>query len=109
MDGVALRRDLRLLQEKVAGVYRFENIIGKSAAMQRVFDVIRKVADTDLTVLVRGPSGTGKELVANAIHHNSPHRQKPMIKGELRRVLARARGERAFRSRKGLLHGRHHG
>jgi DNA-binding NtrC family response regulator len=48
--------------------------------MQRVFDVIRKVADTDLTVLIRGPSGTGKELVANAIHYNSPRRQKPMIK-----------------------------
>ncbi len=80
MEGVALRRDLRLLQEKVAGVYRFENILGKSAAMQRVFDVIRKVADTDLTVLIRGPSGTGKELVANAIHYNSPRRQKPMIK-----------------------------
>ncbi len=80
MEGIALRRDLRLLQEQVAGVYRFENIIGKSAAMQRVFDVIRKVADTDLTVLVRGPSGTGKELVANAIHYNSPRRARPLVK-----------------------------
>ena len=48
--------------------------------MQRVFDVIRKVADTDLTVLIRGPSGTGKELVASAIHYNSPRRAKPLIK-----------------------------
>jgi len=48
--------------------------------MQRVFDVIRKVADTDLTVLIRGPSGTGKELVANAIHYNSPRRTKPLVK-----------------------------
>ena len=48
--------------------------------MQRVFDVIRKVADTDLTVLIRGPSGTGKELVANALHYNSPRRAKPLVK-----------------------------
>jgi DNA-binding NtrC family response regulator len=80
LEGVALRRDLRLLQEQVAGAYGFEAIIGRSAAMQRVFDVIRKVADTDLTVLVRGPSGTGKELVANAIHYNSPRRGKPLVK-----------------------------
>ena len=79
-ESMVLRRDLRLLQEKVADTYKFENIIGKSAAMQRVFDVIRKVADTDLTVLIRGPSGTGKELVANAIHYRSPRRAKPLIK-----------------------------
>jgi DNA-binding NtrC family response regulator len=80
LEGIALRRDLARLQEQVTGAYRFENIVGKSAAMQRVFDVVRKVADTDLTVLVRGPSGTGKELVANAIHYNSPRRKKAFIK-----------------------------
>jgi len=48
--------------------------------MQRVFDVIRKVADTDLTVLVRGPSGTGKELVANALHLRSRRRDRPLVK-----------------------------
>ena len=80
LEGIALRRDLRLFQEQAAGAYQFASIVGRSAAMQRVFDVIRKVADTDLTVLVRGPSGTGKELVANALHYNSPRRTKPMIK-----------------------------
>ena len=80
LERVSLRRDLKLLQEQVAGAYRFESIVGKSAAMQRVFDVIRKVADTDLTVLIRGPSGTGKELVANAVHWNSPRRAKPLVK-----------------------------
>ena len=62
LDGMEVRRSLRLLQEQVAGAYRFGSLIGKSPAMQRVFDVIRKVADTDLTVLVRGPSGTGLGL-----------------------------------------------
>ena len=80
LEGVTLRRDLARLQEQVTGAYRFESILGKSAAMQRVFDVVRKVADTDLTVLIRGPSGTGKELVANAIHYNSPRRKKAFIK-----------------------------
>ena len=54
--------------------------MGKSAAMRAVCDVIRKVADTDLTVLIRGQSGTGKELVANAIHYRSPRRDRPLVK-----------------------------
>jgi DNA-binding NtrC family response regulator len=80
LEGMTLRRDLRLFQEQAAGAYRLENLIGRSAVMQRVFDVIRKVAPTDLTVLIRGPSGTGKELVANALHYNSPRRGRPLIK-----------------------------
>jgi DNA-binding NtrC family response regulator len=80
LEAQALRRDVARLQEQVSGAHRFESVVGKSAAMQRVFDAIRKVADTDLTVLVRGPSGTGKELVANAIHYNSPRRKKAFIK-----------------------------
>ena len=79
-EGVTLRRDLKLLREQVVGSHGFEQIVGRSTAMQRVFDVIRKVADTDLTVLVRGPSGTGKELVANALHYNSPRRERPLVK-----------------------------
>jgi DNA-binding NtrC family response regulator len=80
LERIAERRETRMLREQIAGTYRFESLVGKSAAMQRVFDVIRKVADSDLTVLVRGPSGTGKELVANAIHYNSPRRAKPLVK-----------------------------
>jgi DNA-binding NtrC family response regulator len=80
VEGMNLRRDLRLFQEQAAGAYRLENLIGQSTAMQRMFDIIRKVAPTDLTVLIRGPSGTGKELVANALHYNSPRRSRPLIK-----------------------------
>ena len=80
LEGVSLRRDLKLLREQVAERHGLERLVGKSPAMQRVFDVIRKVADTDLTVLIRGPSGTGKELVANAIHHRSPRHARPLIK-----------------------------
>jgi len=80
LEGMSLRRDLRLFREQAADAYRFENLIGQSPAMQRMFDVIRKAAPTDLTVLIRGPSGTGKELVANALHYNSPRRGRPLIK-----------------------------
>ncbi|OAI52938.1 hypothetical protein AYO44_04590 [Planctomycetaceae bacterium SCGC AG-212-F19] len=54
-------------------------LVGSSPAMQKVTALIQKVAPTDATVLVRGPSGTGKELVARAIHSNSARRERPMV------------------------------
>ena len=80
LDTVSLRRDHQLLLKKVQQAWGFDQLIGKSAAMQEIFSMIEKVADTDITVLVRGPSGTGKELVANAIHYRSPRRGRPMVK-----------------------------
>lgn len=58
----------------------FKNIIGTSAQMQEVFELIKKVASYDVTVLISGESGTGKELVAQAIHQNSLRRDKPFVK-----------------------------
>jgi DNA-binding NtrC family response regulator len=80
MDTVLLRRDHRRLLEQVHGVFGFAQLIGTSPPMRRLFETIEQVADTDVTVLVRGASGTGKELVANALHDRSPRRSKPMIK-----------------------------
>ena len=54
-------------------------LVGSGPAMRRVIQLIMKVAPTDSTVLVRGASGTGKELVARALHHNSPRRDKPLV------------------------------
>jgi DNA-binding NtrC family response regulator len=54
-------------------------LVGSSPAMRRVIQLIQKVAPTDSTVLVCGASGTGKELVARALHHNSPRRDKPLV------------------------------
>lgn len=66
-------------QRKLKKVYRIGNIIGKSAVMQNVFDAIRAAADSQANILIQGDSGTGKELVAGAIHYNSPNADKPMI------------------------------
>jgi two-component system response regulator PilR (NtrC family) len=63
------------LQEK----YQFENMVGASAKMLQVFEMIKRVADTNSTVLIHGPSGTGKELVAKAIHFNSQRRNNQFV------------------------------
>jgi len=67
------------LKSVLRAKYKFSNIVGESAPMQRVFERIRKVADTDVTVLITGESGTGKELVAKAIYVNSHRHDKPFI------------------------------
>ena len=80
METQLLKREHNQLLEQVrleTGV--FENMVGRSRAMMRVFETIDKVAPTDVTVLIRGESGTGKELVARAIHFRSPRARKPFI------------------------------
>ena len=75
----------RLLQEnlhlrsELSSRYRFENIVGTSQAMQKVFALVAKCAPTNSTVLITGESGTGKELIARAIHFNSLRKDQPFI------------------------------
>jgi len=57
----------------------FESMIGSGAAMQKVYTLIKRLLDTDTTVLIRGETGTGKELVARALHYNSARREKPFM------------------------------
>jgi len=59
--------------------YNFENIVGKSEAMLRIFDLVGQVASSRSTVLIQGESGTGKELIAKAIHANSPRKNHPFV------------------------------
>lgn len=68
------------LKQALVKNYRFENIIGHSQTMLKVFDIIRQVAKWNTTVLIRGESGTGKEVVANAIHFNSGCSGGPFLK-----------------------------
>ncbi len=71
VERVALARDHALMQQELSERYGFENIIGNSRPMQRVFQKIQQIARTSATVLIQGETGTGKELVARAIHYNS--------------------------------------
>jgi DNA-binding NtrC family response regulator len=59
--------------------YNFENIVGKSEVMLKIFDLVAQVAASRSTVLLQGESGTGKELIAKAIHLNSPRRDRPFV------------------------------
>lgn len=68
------------LQQELDAKTSFESIIGKSNEMQRIFQMVRKAADSKASVLITGESGTGKELIANALHNLSPRKDNPFIK-----------------------------
>ncbi len=74
-----LRKENILLRREIESRVGFDNFIGTSEAMQRVFALIRQVADTTSTVLITGESGTGKELVARAIHARSSRKNSPFV------------------------------
>lgn len=70
----------RRLKSELVDRYSFRNIIGKTSRIQEIFELIRTVAPTSSTVLITGQSGTGKELIAKAIHYHSDRREEPFIK-----------------------------
>ena len=71
--------ELEALRDEVSKRYGLQNIVGQSAAMEEVFDLVRAVAPTDVTVLVTGETGTGKELITRAIHYLSPRHNQSLI------------------------------
>ncbi len=79
LERTRLAREHRMLLERVEREFGFENLIGTGPSMRVVFETIRKVAETDLTVLIRGASGTGKELVAQALHQRSQRNKRPFV------------------------------
>ena len=76
----ALAREKAYLQEEINTTYDFSAMIGQTEAMQAVFERVRQVSHNDTTVLVLGETGTGKELIARALHDASPRREKPLVK-----------------------------
>jgi len=75
-----LEVELQNLKEQISETFRYENIIGRSGAIQDVLRLVGRVASTTATVLIWGETGTGKELIARAIHQNSSRKDKPMVK-----------------------------
>ncbi|HET7228666.1 MAG TPA: sigma-54 dependent transcriptional regulator [Longimicrobium sp.] len=76
---VRLVQDNASLRDQLKKQYTFDNIIGNSGSIQRVFDVVSRVAPTDASVFISGESGTGKELIARAIHANSRRSARPFM------------------------------
>ena len=74
-----LRKENEILRKEVRKEYSFENIVSKNEKMQKLFDVIRKVAPYKSTLLIMGESGTGKELIARALHYHSDRSQNPFV------------------------------
>ena len=80
LDYEALREENQELKKRLGEQFDFGNIIGRSPAMQKVFETLSLVAPSDATVLINGESGTGKELIASALHQNSNRKNGPFIK-----------------------------
>lgn len=72
--------EVRTLRERVSGQYLFDRIVSKSPKMIEIFEMLRNLADLDTTVLITGETGTGKELVAHAIHHHSERRERRFVR-----------------------------
>ncbi len=75
----ALREEVKLLRKAVAAAQSFDSLIGESNEMRQVFDLLSRVADADVSVLIGGESGTGKELVARSIHNRSIRKSGPFV------------------------------
>ena len=79
MGGRRLEAEYALLRRQVERPYSFDDIIGASPGMRRVFETIQQVADSDVDVLVHGETGTGKELIARSIHRRSRRAEGPFV------------------------------
>jgi len=79
LENYRLLKENKRLSQALSDRYKYGNIIGKSKPMLEIYDLVDKVAQSKASVLITGPSGTGKELIAKAIHYNGPRKKKPFI------------------------------
>ena len=79
LENYRLIKENRRLSQALSDRYKYGNIIGKSKPMQGIYEMISKVAQSKASVLITGASGTGKELIAKAIHYDSPRKDRPFI------------------------------
>src|SRR6267378_360734 len=80
MDRTQERAEHQQLKDQIRGQYSFANIVGQSKKMKELFELVESVAASDANILIQGENGTGKELIANAIHYNSNRVKGPFIK-----------------------------
>ena len=106
-DRLVAEERIRALQEDIREREGFGGILGESQCIHSVLRDIDEVAATDASVLILGETGTGKELVARAIHARSPRRDKPLVHRQRGRHPDEPHRERALRAREGRVHGGH--
>ena len=105
VEKLDLEQEVNELREKVGLSFRFRNIIGKSYKMQRIFATLERVIDTDSTILIIGGSGTGKEIIAKAIHYNSNRKQYPFKSIDCSTIPQDLIGSELFGHEKGAFTG----
>ncbi len=108
LDYGALSEENQRLRQELRERHRFENILGDSAAMKRVEDMVSRVAGRDVTVLLEGESGTGKELIARAIHYNSARAAGPFVPVNCGAIPKDLVESELFGARKGAFTGATH-
>ncbi len=106
-QNIGLREQINHLKEEIGRKYTFENIIGNSSAIRKTFSIIEKAANSKITVSISGETGTGKEVVAKAIHYNSERRNKPFVAVNITAIPGDLMESELFGHEKGAFTGAH--
>lgn len=107
MDHSQLKEEMRLLRETLGNHFDRQNIIGRSNPMVRLLETVGQVAPSEATVLITGESGTGKDLIAGAIHFNSARKDSPFVKMNCAAVTETLLESELFGHEKGAFTGAH--
>ena len=107
LDHRLLKEENRILKERLGNQFNTQNIIGRSQVMVSLLETVAQVAPSEATVLVTGDSGSGKELIAGAVHYNSPRKDAPFIKMNCAAVTETLLESELFGHEKGAFTGAH--
>lgn len=107
MDHTHLKEENRFLRESLGNHFDLQNIIGRSPGMLKLLETVAQVAPSEATVLITGASGTGKEMIAGAIHYNSTRKQNPFIKINCAAITETLLESELFGHEKGAFTGAH--
>lgn len=107
LEKYELRKENTTLKSELRQKYTFSNIIGKSAGMQEIFDIITMISKTQSSILIIGESGTGKELVARAIHYDSDRAESPFVTIDCASIPSEIMESELFGHEKGAFTGAH--